>query len=183
IRDSDVVIAISRGSVDLGWAGRERALRGCELIIVEQRASDSLPMAVRPREVQVVGDRSRLGDALAATGPRSAGRAPGIALSGGGARAFAHLGALEELCKGGIRFDRVGGVSLGALVGGFVAMDVDPADIYEVFRRGFVETNPTNDFALPAFSLVRGGKTRRLMRDAFGERRIEELPRRFFCLS
>ncbi len=183
VRESDLVIAITRGSVDPRWTGREQALRGCELIVLDARASDSLLTRVRAREVQLIGERARLGDALAATGRRIAGRAPGIVLSGGGARAFAHLGALEELRDAGIRFDRVGGVSLGALVGGFVAMDVEADDIYEVFRRGFVETNPTNDFAPPAFSLVRGGKTRKLMRDAFGGLRIEELPRRFFCLS
>jgi predicted acylesterase/phospholipase RssA len=33
------------------------------------------------------------------------------------------------------------------------------------------------------FSLLRGGKARRLLGEAIGERRIEELPLRFFCLS
>jgi NTE family protein len=46
-----------------------------------------------------------------------------------------------------------------------------------------VTTNPTNDFTIPTFSLVRGAKTRRLLDEEFGQRRIEELPTRFFCLS
>ncbi len=46
-----------------------------------------------------------------------------------------------------------------------------------------MDTNPTSDFTLPAFSLVRGMKTRRLLEAAFGERRIEALPLRFFCVS
>ncbi len=183
VGESDLVIAVTSGSPDPRWTQRDRALRGCELVVLGPLPQRSVMTAMRPREVQVISERAGIGEAVAATARRLVGRAPGIVLSGGGARAFAHLGALEELRAAGIRFDRVGGVSLGALVGGFVAMDVEPDAVYDVFRRGFVDTNPTNDFAPPAFSLVRGGKTRRMMRDAFGERRIEELPRRFFCLS
>ena len=58
-----------------------------------------------------------------------------------------------------------------------------PQGIYATFEHGFVEVNPSNDFVLPAYSLIRGAKTRRLLHEAFGERRIEELPMRFFCLS
>ena len=36
---------------------------------------------------------------------------------------------------------------------------------------------------MPAFSLLRGAKGPALLDDAFGDRRIEELPLRFFCLS
>jgi NTE family protein len=106
----------------------------------------------------------------------------GIVLSGGGARALAHLGVLEELRSAGLRFDRVGGVSLGSLVGAAVAMGLESEAIYGVFEREAAR-NPTNDFTIPAFSLVRGAKLRRLLYDALGERRIEQLPLRFFCLS
>jgi NTE family protein len=104
-------------------------------------------------------------------------------LSGGGARALAHLGVVQELQAAGLRFDRIAGVSLGSLVAASLAADFALEAIYETFERGFVATNPTNDFALPAYSLIRGAKTRRLLRAAFGDRRIEELPQRFFCLS
>ena len=36
---------------------------------------------------------------------------------------------------------------------------------------------------LPVYSLIRGAKTRRMLSELFGRRRIEELPLRFFCLS
>ncbi len=74
-------------------------------------------------------------------------------------------------------------MSLGSLVAAWTAMEVDPDAVYEIFERGFVATNPTSDYAVPAFSLIRGAKTRRLLHEAFGARRIEELPLRFFCLS
>ena len=104
-------------------------------------------------------------------------------LSGGGARALAHLGALEELSAAGLRFDRVAGVSLGALVAASVAMGLTAAEVCETFERSFRATNPTRDFTLPAFSLLRGTRARRLLVEVFGERRIEELPLRFFCVS
>jgi NTE family protein len=40
---------------------------------------------------------------------RLAGRAVGVVLSGGGARAFAHIGVLEKLQSAGVVIDRVGG--------------------------------------------------------------------------
>ena len=56
-------------------------------------------------------------------------------------------------------------------------------EMHESFERGFVDTSPSNDFVPPAYSLIRGSKARRLLSDAFGARRIEELPARFFCVS
>ncbi len=96
---------------------------------------------------------------------------------------MAHLGVIEELKSAGLHFDRVGGVSLGSLVAAATAMGLDPVAAYEAFERNFVATNPTNDFAIPAFSLLRGAKTRRLLQDAVGDRQIEALPLRFFCVS
>src|SRR5205823_3289106 len=145
-------------------------------------ASEVIPQ-LAPREVQVIVDATRQGAALEATARRLAGRSLGIVLSGGGARALAHLGVLEELRAAGLRFDRVAGVSLGSLVAAATAAGFTTEGVYEAFERGFVTNNPSNDFVLPAYSLIRGGKTRRLLFEAFGDRRIEELPLRFFCLS
>jgi len=41
----------------------------------------------------------------------------GLALGGGGAKGFAHLGVLEVLTQAGIEFDVVAGTSIGALIG------------------------------------------------------------------
>ncbi|MGB7291098.1 MAG: patatin-like phospholipase family protein [Thermodesulfobacteriota bacterium] len=45
----------------------------------------------------------------------------GIALSGGGAKGFAHIGVLSVLEKAGIEFSAVSGTSMGAFVGAFFA--------------------------------------------------------------
>jgi len=93
---------------------------------------------------------------------------------------------LEELSAAGVRFDRIAGVSLGSLVAAAAAAAAAGFTLdgmREAFEQAFVHSNPTNDFVPPAFSLVRGAKTRRLLEDNFGDRRIEEMPLRFFCLS
>ncbi len=46
------------------------------------------------------------------------GRSVGVALGGGGALGFAHIGLLQALEEGGIPVDYVAGVSFGAVVGG-----------------------------------------------------------------
>jgi predicted acylesterase/phospholipase RssA len=90
---------------------------------------------------------------------------------------------IEELHGAGITIDRVAGVSLGSAVGAGIAIGHTPDELNELFRQGFVAKNPTGDYALPLFSLIRGGRARELLRGFLGEHRFEELPTRFFCLS
>ncbi len=51
----------------------------------------------------------------------------GLALSGGGARGFAHIGVLKVLAEHNITFDMIAGTSAGAIIGGAMAagMSVD----------------------------------------------------------
>ena len=64
-----------------------------------------------------------------------------------------------------------------------MAADFAPETVRQGLERSFVETNPSSDFVPPVYSLARGARVRRLLSDAFGDRLIEQLPRRFFCLS
>ena len=183
LREADLVLAVTHGDPDGRWLDRHEPLRGCELLVCGRAMSARARAALAPREVQVAYGEDGIARAVAATGRRLAGRATGLVLSGGGARAFAHLGVLEELHASGVRFDRIGGVSMGALIGALAAMGLAPHEVYDVFTRCFVAENPTNDYTLPAFALIRGRKTRRLLDEVFGARTIEELPHRFFCVS
>ena len=45
----------------------------------------------------------------------------GLALGGGGARGFAHLGAIKCFEENGITFDYIAGTSVGSLVGALYA--------------------------------------------------------------
>ena len=57
----------------------------------------------------------------------------GLALSGGGARGFAHCGALLALEEFGLKPDVVSGTSAGAIAGSMYCAGVDPFTIAESF--------------------------------------------------
>jgi NTE family protein len=59
----------------------------------------------------------------------------GYALSGGGAKGFAHLGALKVLDKCGLKPDVIAGTSAGSLAGVFYADGYHPEEIEELFRK------------------------------------------------
>jgi NTE family protein len=61
------------------------------------------------------------------------GFALGLALSGGGARGFAHLGVLKALEENRQAPDIISGVSAGAIVGAFYADGYSPDEILEMF--------------------------------------------------
>ena len=56
----------------------------------------------------------------------------GLALSGGGARGFAHLGALKAFEEFGVKFDYVCGTSAGSLVGAFYCAGYSYSQIFEL---------------------------------------------------
>ena len=114
---------------------------------------------------------------------RLSGRALGVVLSGGGGRAFAHLGVLEVLMGAGMPVDRVGGVSMGSFVGGQLAMGRDVASIDACCFEEWVRRNPINDYTLPRAGLIRGNKARAMLERVFGDIDVEDLPRSFYCAS
>lgn len=58
----------------------------------------------------------------------------GVALSGGGVRGFAHLGALQAMSERNLHPEIISGTSVGSLVGAFYADGYTPAEIYAIFR-------------------------------------------------
>lgn len=61
-------------------------------------------------------------------------RAPriGLALSGGGAKGFAHIGVLKVLEEAGIKPDVITGTSMGSVVGGLYAIGYTPSMLEEI---------------------------------------------------
>ncbi|HET8901837.1 MAG TPA: patatin-like phospholipase family protein [Holophagaceae bacterium] len=57
-----------------------------------------------------------------------------LALSGGGARGVAHIGALERMDEDGIPVDAVTGTSIGAFIGGLYAAGYSGREIEDLFR-------------------------------------------------
>ncbi len=110
-------------------------------------------------------------------------RSVGLVLGGGGARGMAHLGVLRALRERGIPVDVVGGTSIGAIVGGAIAMGMDEGRLAGLCRATLRESNPFSDYTIPLVSLLRSRKIDRAARRAYGEARIEDLWLGFFCVS
>ncbi|MHA6289476.1 patatin-like phospholipase family protein [Maricaulis sp. CAU 1757] len=111
------------------------------------------------------------------------GKSVGLVVSGGGARAYAHLGAIRRLREAGMPFDFLGGASMGAIIAAGIALGWDDDELEARIRKAFVTSNPLDDWQLPVISLTRGHKVDARLLEHFGEVAIEEMGRPFFCLS
>jgi NTE family protein len=111
------------------------------------------------------------------------GKSVGLVLSGGGARAYAHIGVIKALREAGCPIDFVGGASMGAIIGAGVACGWSDEEIEQRIRKAFVESNPLSDYMLPVVSLVKGHKVDARLKEHFGDQRIEDLPVPYFSVS
>lgn len=114
---------------------------------------------------------------------RLTGCSVGAVFSGGGARGFAHLGALDALRTAGISVDRVGGCSMGAAMAALVAQDRSHEEMLAMCRRYFIDSRPLSDYTIPRTALLQGRKLRTSLREGLGSVSIETLPLDFFCVS
>lgn len=186
IRHADRMIVVAGEGAVAGWAHDRPDLVGSDLMFVDRaegsEALAELLDALRPKARHVIGPGESLADGAARAGRRLAHRSVGVVLSGGGARALAHIGVLDELLAAGVQIDRVGGVSMGAFIGAMLAIGMDAEEIDARCYEEWVRRRPLTDYRIPRHSLIRGDKVRALLaRNVPG--RIEELGRDFFCVS
>jgi NTE family protein len=111
------------------------------------------------------------------------GQSVGVVLSGGGARAYAHVGAIRALRERNVPIDFVCGVSMGAIIGAGVAMGWDNEELDRRIRAAFVDTSPLDDIALPILAMTRGHKVSERLMEHFGHAEIADLWLPFFCIS
>ena len=111
------------------------------------------------------------------------GQSVGLVLSGGGARAYAHVGAVKALRERGVPIAVVGGVSMGAVIAAGVAMGWDDEEMAHRIREAFVDTSPLADIAFPLLAMTHGLQVNERLAHHFGETQIADLWLPFFCLS
>ena len=58
----------------------------------------------------------------------------GLVLSGGGAKGFAHIGALKVIEEAGVKIDFIGGTSMGAIIGALYASGYTANELDSIFR-------------------------------------------------
>ena len=175
------------GAASLGLS----ALMRVELVLVHEVDAtpqgtaawlDARPLLTRHHHVRLGYDPD-----LARLSRWMAGRAVGVVLSGGGSRGLAHQGVLNALMDAGVPIDVVGGTSQGAFMGGLFAQNRRRAAMERAVRRYATEMGSVrkllSDLTLPIISLFSGAGFDRVVREALGEARIEDLWLRFFCVS
>ncbi len=160
------------------------ALQSCELVLQQRGATKTIGTG-RWLDVHPCLRHHHVGDAadMARVARLLTGHGTGIVLSGGGARGFAHIGALRALQESAVPIDATGGTSIGAIIAALWAAGMDYKQLTQCIRRSFVDANPLNDYTLPMLSLVAGSKVGTLLRREFGELDIEDLKLPFYCLS
>ena len=112
-----------------------------------------------------------------------AGRSVGLALSGGGARAYAHVGVARALRELGTPIDFVAGTSMGAVVAAGLAMGWGDQELDRRIREAFVDSSPLSDIAFPLLAMTRGRRVDRRLEAHFGDVQISDLWRPFACVS
>jgi NTE family protein len=160
-------------------------LRGCDVVLLAPASSPAIASVLdelEPRSIHRLRSGAGRDQDLARLARRVARRSVGVVLSGGGARGFAHIGAVEELLAAGVQIDRVGGASMGAFVGALLAIGLDAASIDAVCYEEWVRRTPLRDYRLPRISLLKGAHAMAMLERCMPGL-IEDLPLSYFCVS
>src|ERR1044072_4352683 len=107
----------------------------------------------------------------------------GLALGGGAARGFAHIGIVKTLMAHGIMPNVVVGTSIGAVVGGAYA--AGHLDTLEGWARSLQPRTVLSylDIGLNGSGLIGGAKLAAKLETALGQSLIEELPVKFATVA
>jgi len=97
----------------------------------------------------------------------------GLALGGGAARGFAHIGVIQVLEENGIKVDLVAGTSAGSLVASLYASGKTGKEM-QTLAEGMDEGAIT-DWSFPLRGLIRGEALARFIRDKTGGKGIEQM--------
>ena len=97
----------------------------------------------------------------------------GLALGGGAARGFAHIGVIQVLEEAGIRPDLVVGTSAGSLVAALYASGKSGAEMAQLALS--MDEGAITDWSFPGRGLIRGDALARYVREHTGGRSIEQM--------
>lgn len=107
----------------------------------------------------------------------------GIALGGGAARGWSHIGVLHALAEAGLSPDIVVGTSIGSVVGGcYVSGKLDEL---EVFARGLTRRRVFSllDFNFAGSGLISGQRLSEELNDHLKNIQIEKLEKKFVAVA
>jgi NTE family protein len=185
---ADTVLLLANSDADPAPTGLELAMRQRNAdthappvwLALEHPADRELPSGtlawLEPRNLEHHAHFRRGNERdVARLGRWLMGQARGIALSGGGARGFVHLGIAAELRRSGVEVDLIAGTSAGAMAGGLLGRDGDPETMMEGALKAIeAKGNPFVEFDLPIIALLRNRRLREGLHATYGEAAIED---------
>jgi NTE family protein len=191
IRRADRVLLLATGqtptcNLAVLSAGTRPQWRVAELVLLADESGTRQPAAPWLMQLPVQGHyhlRRHSQADIARLARCVTGRAVGLVLSGGGARGFGHIGVIKALRAAGIPLDLLGGTSIGAIIAAGAALEWQDDEFDMRMRRAFVDSNPLDDYTFPFVALTKGHKVSARLREHFGESRIEDLWRPYFCVA
>jgi len=104
------------------------------------------------------------------------GKTVALTLGSGGARGYAHIGAIEVLAERGYTITAISGCSMGALVGGMYAAGKMQDYKDWVTGLGQFDVLKLLDLTFNSIGAIRGDKVFSIVREILGDTLIEELP-------
>lgn len=105
----------------------------------------------------------------------------GLALGGGAARGFAHVGVIKALEARGIHPDIVVGTSVGSFVGALYASGYSGTDLERVAMQ--FEQSSITDWSMPARGLLKGQALQDFVNRAVQQRPIEAMRRKLAIVA
>jgi NTE family protein/lysophospholipid hydrolase len=112
------------------------------------------------------------------------GRAVGLVLGGGGARGLAHIGVIRALLESGIHIDAIGGTSMGALIGGELALGRRPDEMMMSTNMPFSTSEMLMDSTIPMLAFTTGKPYTNYIIGFYGEETmIEDLWLPYYCVT
>ena len=105
----------------------------------------------------------------------------GLALGGGAARGFAHIGVIKALEAQGIVPDIVVGTSAGAVVGALYAAGNNGFELQKLAHK--LDETKLADWSLPDRGVLKGDGLQKFVNDAVANRPIEALKRTFAAVA
>jgi NTE family protein len=154
-----------------GWSGEGRRV---EVILAGDRSERGLsrPGGALVRTIRSPHDERD----VAWVGRHLARTRLGLALGAGGAKGFAHVGALHVLEQAGYTVDCVAGSSIGAMAGAWLAQGRTAAEVEETMRRAFTPETVEALFKLSFSGLSSGVDTMiRICRETTRDCRFDDL--------
>lgn len=116
---------------------------------------------------------------------RANGQKIGLTISGGGAKGVAALAIIEELINKGVKFSAISGTSVGAIIGGYLAIHGEVTSLRtRLLEMSSIDWMRMLDFGFRgSATLLKGDKFRTLYKDLYGDVQFSDLKTPLFVTA